>query len=110
MKTEDIRYCVEFVYNGPDSSFWSSKSKKFFRHIDDVSEFLIEIRDNKNDGKWCSDPVVYESNFNKWSDVSVMGMVAAFENRNKIKEQNDADLKEAAMSKLTKSEQKILGL
>jgi len=84
MNNEDIRYCVEYVYKGPNSDFWNSSRRSFFKKMDDVSEFLIKIRDKKNEGVYCSKPVVYESNFIKWSDSSVDGMVASYEKRKEI--------------------------
>jgi hypothetical protein len=110
METEDIKYCVECMYNGPASDYYPSKSKRFFKKMDDVSEFLVKIRDNKGDLKWYYDPIVYESRFIKMSSCSVDGMIESYEKRKKGMNIYKKLEKEAALEKLTERERKLLGL
>ena len=110
METADIRYCVEYIYNGPSCDFYTQTNKRFFNSLNDMCEFLVSIRDGTGDSKWCSSPVVFEVNFNELADYSVEGMVESYEKRKKINDSFAEQEKKVALSKLSVRELKILGL
>jgi len=110
MKTTDIRYCVEYTYNGPSSDFFPIKSKRFFTKQNNVSKFLIDIKEKKGDNIYCYNPIVYMSIFERWGNATVDSMVESYEKSLIIEEINLKKKKQRALSKLSEEDRKILCL
>jgi len=110
METGDINYCVEFIYKGPSSNFYPREDRKFFSKQDEVSSFIVKIRDKVGHQSYMSKPVVFSCDFSQWGIASVVGMVEGYEKRKEINKSYVEQEKEDALSKLSIREKKLLGL
>ena len=110
METDDIRYCVDFIYKGPSSDFYIREERKFFSKQDDVCVFLVKIRDNVDHCRHISKPIVFDCRFSQLGIGSVIGMVESYEKRIEINDSYVEQEKKDALSKLSIREKKLLGL